>query len=259
MDISPEQSVDQRRQAILDLLDKRGKVRVTDLSRMFELSEVTIRNDLSELEATGRLERVHGGAVSTNKSYFNMSFHERITRYETEKQNIAKAAAAMINPNDTLMINSGTTTFFIAQELKTLKSLTVVTNSVVIAHELTPIPGFNVILLGGNFNPQYQFTYGEDALSQLRRYKTDKLILSADGVDSQLGLTTHHYQEADVSRAMLDRVNQSIVVADFTKIGRENFAHIAGIDRVDRLITNTSADPEELERIAGHGVEISVV
>ncbi|MBE6886757.1 MAG: DeoR/GlpR transcriptional regulator [Oscillospiraceae bacterium] len=259
MDISPEQSVDQRRQAILDLLDKRGKVRVTDLSRMFELSEVTIRNDLSELEATGRLERVHGGAVSTNKSYFNMSFHERITRYETEKQNIAKAAAAMINPNDTLMINSGTTTFFIAQELKTLKSLTVVTNSVVIAHELTPIPGFNVILLGGNFNPQYQFTYGEDALSQLRRYKTDKLILSADGVDSQLGLTTHHYQEADVSRAMLDRVNQSIVVADFTKIGRENFAHIAGIDRVDRLITNTSADPEELERIADHGVEISVV
>jgi len=259
LDISPEQSVDQRRQAILDLLDKRGKVRVTDLSRMFELSEVTIRNDLSELEATGRLERVHGGAVSTNKSYFNMSFHERITRYETEKQNIAKAAAAMINPNDTLMINSGTTTFFIAQELKTLKSLTVVTNSVVIAHELTPIPGFNVILLGGNFNPQYQFTYGEDALSQLRRYKTDKLILSADGVDSQLGLTTHHYQEADVSRAMLDRVNQSIVVADFTKIGRENFAHIAGIDRVDRLITNTSADPEELERIADHGVEISVV
>ena len=259
MEFSPEQGVDQRRQAILDLLDKRGKVRVTDLSKMFEISEVTIRNDLSELETTGRLERVHGGAVSTNKSYFNMSFYERISRYETEKQAIAKAAASLINPNDTLMINSGTTTFFIAKELKAFKSLTVVTNSVAIAHELTPVPGFNVILLGGNFNPQYQFTYGEDALSQLRRYKTDKLILSADGVDSQLGLTTHHYQEADVSRAMLDRVNQSIVVADFTKIGRENFAHIAGIDRVDRLITNISADSEELDRIAGHGVDISIV
>ena len=255
----PEQDITTRRKSILKLLEEQGKVRVSELSRMFQISEVTIRNDLTALENEGLLDRVHGGAVSTNKAYYTMGFNERIDQYVSEKQRIAKAALEMIQPNDTIMINSGTTTYFIARELKQLKSLTVVTNSLAVTQELSTLPGFNVVLLGGNYNPQYQFTYGEDAVQQLKRYKTDKLFLSADGVDSTCGLTTHHYQEADVSRAMLERVNQTIIVADYSKIGRENFANIAPIDCVDKLITNSTADREELDILREKGVEIVTV
>ena len=254
-----DQDITARRKSIVELLEKQGKVKVSELSRLFHISEVTIRNDLTELENEGLLDRVHGGAVSTNKAYYTMGFNERAAQYVPEKQQIAKAAVSFINPNDTIMINSGTTTFNIAKELRQFKGLTVVTNSLAIAQELSALPGFNVILLGGNYNPQYQFTYGEDAIQQLRLYKTYKLFLSADGVDSICGLTTHHYQEADVSRAMLERVNQTIIVADYSKIGRENFANIAPIDCVDKLITNETADKEILDVLRDKGVEIITV
>ncbi len=256
---SAEISVDDRRKKILELLAEKGKVRVSELSRLFDISDVTIRLDLGELEKAGLLERVHGGAVSTNKAYFNMDFSERISRFEEEKRNIARTAAAMVKDNDTLIINSGTTTYFIAQELKKRKALTVVTNSVMIAQELAHLQNFTVILLGGNYNYQYQFTYGDDTISQLQRYKTDKLILSVDGISSTEGLTTHHHQEAEVDRLMLQRVNQVIVVADYSKIGRENFASIAPPDVTDILITNHTADQEELESLAAQGIEIHAI
>lgn len=254
-----EMSVDERRRRILEILAAKGKVRVAELSRQFCISDVTIRLDLGELEKAGLLERVHGGAVSTNKAYFNMDFSERIGRFEKEKRDIARAAADMVQDNDTLIINSGTTTYFIAQELKKRKALTVVTNSIMIAQELAHIQNFNVILLGGNYNYQYQFTYGDDAVNQLQRYKTDKLILSVDGISSMAGLTTHHHQEAEVNRLMLQRVNQVIVVADYSKIGRENFAFIAPLNSADILITNRTADQEELAALADHSIEICTV
>ena len=254
-----EISVEDRRKGILELLSKTGKVKVSELSRLFNISEVTIRLDLAELEKGNLLERIHGGAVSTNKAYYSMNFDERIKKYEKEKREIAKAAAELVEDNDTILINSGTTTFFIAQELKKLKALTVVTNSLIIAQELAHIQNFNVILLGGNYNYQYQFTYGDDAVRQIQKYKTDKLILSVDGVSADFGLTTHHHQEVEVNRIMMERVNQVIIVADFSKIGRENFATISALDNVDTLITNSIANEEELKSIKIKGINVITV
>lgn len=254
--VSNEISVDDRRKTILEILTKKDKVKVAELSRIFNVSEVTIRLDLAELEKERLLERVHGGAVSTNKAYFGLNFNERIKKYENEKREIAKAAASLIQDNDTVLINSGTTTYFTAQELKKLKALTIVTNSLSVVQEFANIQNFNVILLGGNYNYQYQFTYGDDAIYQLMKYKTDKLILSVDGVSADFGLTTHHYQEAEVNKLMIDRVNQVIIVADFSKIGRENFATISNLEKVDTLITNKTANPEELKNIENMGINI---
>lgn len=257
--ITNEISIDDRRKKILELLDKTGKVKVSELSRIFNISEVTIRLDLTELEKGNLLERIHGGAVSTNKAYYNLNFDERIKKYEDEKREIAKAAASLVEDHDTILINSGTTTFFIAQELKRLKSLTVVTNSLIVAQELAQIQNFNVILLGGNFNNQYQFTYGDDAVRQIQKYKTDKLILSVDGVSADFGLTTHHHQEAEVNRMMMERVNQVVIVADYSKIGRENFATISSLENVDMLITNSNANADELNNIKTKGIHVVTV
>lgn len=254
-----EMDIDNRRKMILKLLGSEGKVKVVELSKLFGISEVTIRSDLSELEAEGLLERTHGGAISTNRFYSNMSLIDRMKTNEEEKRKIASACSSMISNGDTIMINSGTTTFFTVQELAHVKNLTIVTNSIAIASEAGNFNNMHVILLGGNFSPRYQFIYGDDAVSQLKRYKADKLILSADGVSGEEGITTYHHQEAEVNRQMMARVNKTIIVADYSKIGRSSFTFISPIENADIIITNQKSNQTELDLIREKGVEIKLV
>ena len=254
-----ELNIEERRKRIIEMLNREGRVKVVDLSKLFNISEVTIRNDLSELENLGILERVHGGAINTNKAYYNMSLHDRMKTNEVEKRNIAIAVASMIADGDTIMINSGTTTLFVVQELKNVKNLTIVTNSLSIAQEVGYCNNIHVILLGGNLNPQYQFTYGDDTINQLKKYKADKLILAADGVSFEEGVTTYHHLEAEVNRQMIARVNKTIVVLDYTKIGRASFAHIDSLDNIDVLVTNQNANHNQIELIKEKGIETRLV
>lgn len=251
-----EIGIDERRNTILEMLKENGKVKVTELSRTFGISEVTIRNDLSELEAEGMLTRVHGGAVGTRKAYCNMSLNDRMNVNRDEKIEIAKEVKTLIEDGDTLMLDSGTTTYFVARELTDIKNLTIVTNSLAVAQELSYQNNINVILLGGSLDPRYQFTYGDDAQCQLKKYKADKMIIAVDGVSAGSGLTTYHYLEVEVSRQMIQRANQTIVVADYNKIAREGFAYIDAITSIDTLVTNKKADKEELSRISEQGIEV---
>lgn len=254
-----EQSMEDRRQRIVEMLKLQGKVKVTDLSRFFHISEVTIRNDLSELENEGMLERVHGGAIRSVQSYYKLSFQERMATNEPEKRRIAASIIPMVNDGDTLIINSGTTTLFVAQELVKKRNLTVVTNSLAIAQELGAVNSGSVIILGGNLNPQYQFSHGDDTINQLRKYRADKLILSVDGVSVEEGLTTYHHLEAEVNRQMISRVNRIIIAADHTKIGRIGFARIDGLEGMDVLVTNEGADTEEIQAIRSLGIDVHLV
>lgn len=248
--------IDERRTSILEMLKNDSKVKVFDLSQIFNISEVTIRNDLTTLEMAGLLQRIHGGAISTSKAYYNMSLNDRMITNKQEKRQIAKAVAAMISEGDTLMLDSGTTTYFVSKEIVDIKNLTIVTNSLQIARELSYQNNINVILLGGSLDPQYQFTYGDDAINQLKKYRADKMIIATDGVSATNGLSTYHYLEAEVSRQMIKRANRTIVVADYTKIGREGFAHIDDISSINTLVTNNNADKEEIRLLIEENVEV---
>ncbi|MDR3645302.1 MAG: DeoR/GlpR family DNA-binding transcription regulator [Clostridia bacterium] len=252
-------SVEDRRRKILEMINSNGKVKVTELSRLFGISEVTIRNDLTELENQGLLERIHGGAVSTYKNYYSMTFSDRLNTNTDEKRKIAVAAANLISDGDTVLLGSGTTPLFVAKALKGKKSLTIVTNSLSIAQEASFDLNFYVIMLGGNLISQYLFTYGDDTISQLKRYKADKLIISPDGVSAEDGVSTCYHHEAEICRQMISRSNECIVIADYTKIGRASFVHIESIDRVDRLITNDIANKDEIAAIRKMGVEVNLV
>lgn len=254
-----ELGVESRRNKIIEILTQQGRVKVVELSKLFGTSEVTIRSDLSELENMGLLERIHGGAVSTYRSYYNMSLHERMKANEEEKRRIAQEASKLISDGDTLMVNSGTTTLYTVQELRNTRNLTIVTNSLSVAQEIGHYRNIHIILLGGNFDPQYQFTYGDDTINQLDKYRASKLILSVDGISLNNGITTFHHLEAEVNRQMAARVNKIIIVADYTKIGRTSFAHINSIDGIDILITNQRANQEELNKIAKRNIEIRLV
>ena len=238
-------SADTRREKILELLNTSGKVKVSELALLFGISEVSIRNDLIELEKKGDLERTHGGAVSTVRTYYNMDFFERKNKNVEEKRNIAAKVASLISDGDTVMLNAGTTSFFIANELKAFRKLKIITNSIAVVMDLANSSGINVTLLGGKFNPAYHFSYGDDAATQLRRYNTDVSILSIDGVAALHGLTTYHEEEAEICRMMLARAKRRIIAADFSKIGRESFTAVAGIEEVDILVTNENASKDE--------------
>lgn len=245
-----------RRQEITNLLMQNGRIKVNDLAKRFAISEVTIRNDLTILEHEGLLERVHGGAISTRRAYYNMSITERAQTNEVEKRSIAERTAALICDGETLLINSGTTTLYVAQALKDKNNLTVLTNSLPIAQEMGYHRSTRVILLGGNLDSRYQYTYGDHTIYLINQYRADKLILSVDGISAQDGVSTYHHLEREVDRAMLERSGEVIVAADYNKIGRISFATICPVPQMHTLITNQTADAEEIADLVGLGIEV---
>lgn len=251
--------IDQRKTKILELLATNGDVHVTELSRLFDVSEVTIRIDLAYLEERGLLSRVYGGAISSYKNYYNMNLKQRSTINGVEKKAIASRICDMINDNETIFFNSGTTVLYVLRVLKYKKNITVVTNSLVIASEAAGFAGFSVILLGGLLHPKYQFTYGDDTKNLLLTYHADKAILSVDGVNGQSGYSTYYPQETEICRQMLKQANTSIIAVDYTKIGRIAFSNIAPVNTADRIVTNKNAPLSEIDIIRETGVEVIIV
>lgn len=250
----------ERKQKILELLQRDGRVKVSELSRLFDISDVTIRMDLADLEAQGRLSRVYGGAVSSYKSYCSMDMQQRLTTNRDQKQAIARRIVEMIEDNDTIMLNAGTTTLTVFRMLPQALNLSIVTNSVTIAMEAGSNPNFNVVLLGGAVNPRHQFTYGDDAIAQLCRYHADKLILSVDGISVSNGLTTFLNAEADLDRTFLSHAATRIIAADATKLERTAFAKIAELTEADYIVTNNEPSmAEELEQLRLDGRTVITV
>jgi len=249
-------ALNERKQKILEILEKNGAVKVTELSKTLGTSEVTIRNYLADMESKGLLSRVHGGAMSSYKPYYSMNFSQRLETNQNEKSAIAKKIASMIEQNDTIMLNSGTTTLLVFRSLPMSYNLNIVTNSISIALEASDNPNFNVILVGGAVNTKYQFTFGTDAVAQLKNYHADKLILSVDGIDSSKGFTTYYDKEAEIDRTMIAQSEKCIVAADFSKFDRAAFAKISDHTVADYIVTNKDVSSEMLTKFSASGTDI---
>ncbi len=249
-------TAEQRKQKILDQLRDNDSVRVSELSKQFSISEVTIRTYLEDLEKKGLLTRVHGGAICTYKPYYSMSNTPKNDIALSLKSDVAQRAAELIEPNDTVMLNAGSTTLLAFRRFPIGYNLNIVTNSIPIALEASGNPNYNVILIGGTIDAKYKFTYGNDAAEQLSHYYADKLILSVDGVDIVNGITTCNHKEAEIDRIMIERSKKCIVTADRTKIARTAFANISGIDAAHHIITNTGADRATIQELRALGTEV---
>ena len=249
-------STEQRREEIIDLIRENGKVRVSELSKKYEISEVSIRKDLEVLEAQGQLSRVHGGAVGLNKLYVNMDLSERFKTNAQAKRKLAEFAASFIEDNDTIMMNAGTTLTYVLRAIRDKKNITIVTNSVQNATEAALFTSFNVILLGGELDSKYQFTYGEDAIKQLENYHANKCILSVDGICSTAGLTLYYSNEAPLAKKMIECSGEVIVTADSSKLGKNVFARVTDASKMNVLVTTSSDNRAELERLKKLGVKI---
>lgn len=246
----------ERRDKILEILHTEGKVKVAELSALFNVSEVSIRNDLAELESEGVLSRVHGGAVGSYASYYHMSLAQRSGTNKASKDAIAAKIADMIGDQQTVLMNAGTTTLAVMHMLANKRDVTIVTNSVVLALEGAKYPNLHVLLLGGNVDYEYQYVHGTMTLKQLKEFYVDLLILSADGIDAEHGISTYYDAEADICRQMIKQSKRVIAALDHTKIGRVTFRNIADAEKVDCVVTTPIADPDALEALREKGIQI---
>ena len=245
----------ERKSKILDSLNKNGKVKVCDLSQIYEVSEVTIRRDLQELEEAELIKRVHGGAVLNDSTKFEPTFSEKIDKFYDEKESVGKLAASMILDGDTVVLDAGTTTLNISRYI-TAKNITVLTNSVDIAFELAKKQNVEVIVTGGTLRWETRALVGPVADNTFKSFRVDKSFIGANGVCIINGLTTPNIIEANTKREMIKIAKKIIVVCDHTNFSKVSFAKIVDLDSIDIIITDNQLDDEMLEKFKKKDVNI---
>lgn len=249
---------EQRRRKILDLIEQKGQVTVRDLLERFSISAVTARSDLDVLSSQGMIVRTHGGAVRQIDATEEYPLRLKKTLHHSEKTRIGRAAAELIQNNETVILDSGTTTAEIARHLKLrrLKSVNVITHALNVAYELMDATDISLIMVGGLLRPVSCSFVGPQAEAMLREFHADRLFLAVDGFDLEIGPSTPDVLEAQLNSLMMRISKEVNVVADFSKLGRRSVSRIGSLSGVHRLITDTRAPAEFTDALRKAKVEV---
>jgi DeoR family transcriptional regulator of aga operon len=248
-----------RRVYIIDKLNSTGQVDVSTLSRELEVSEVTIRNDLEKLEEKNILIRARGGAIKLDRVSADFSISDKHKQHSEEKKRIGTAAAQFIQDGETIILDSGTTTMEIVKNLPKTITLTVISNALNIANQLSEHPDVNLIIPGGIFRKKSLSLVGSAAEESFKNFYCDKLFLAVDGIDPTYGLSTPNLEEAQINRVMISISKQVIVVTDSSKFHKRCLAFISPINNIDMVITDTGILPEDQAKLENSGIKVIVV
>ncbi len=252
----PGRITSQRRQRLLDQLEARGSLRVSDLAAAFRVTEITIRRDLEELAKDGLVDRFHGGARLAHTAGRESLFVEKGTQHAVEKEAIGAEAATLVKDEDTVLLNAGSTTLAVLRHLRQ-RNVRIVTNNAA-AVELTDAVG-ELIVVGGEFRAKSRSLIGDLALQTLSQIHASICILGTNGVSARTGLTTSVHAETAINRMMVERSDGNVVVvADGSKIGVTSSFACLPLVQVRTLITDPSANPEQLAAIRAAGVRVIV-
>jgi DeoR family transcriptional regulator, aga operon transcriptional repressor len=253
---------DGRRERMLALIKEREFVRVGELRDRFGISEVTVRSDLAALADRGEIHRLRGGAIPRAALGQERPFEESETSYALEKLAIGEAAAELVGDGESVLIDVGTTAVAAARALAArseLRDVVVFTNGIATALALEPaIPRMAVIVLGGTLRPLQHSLVDPLAAHILDQISANTLLLGCNGVHPTGGITNINLPEAQIKRRMVKAARRRIVVADGSKIGRIELAHVCGVDQVEVLVTDESASPAVLASIREHGCEVVI-
>jgi DeoR family transcriptional regulator of aga operon len=250
---------EERQRAILDLLHRDGRVLVMDLARHFRTSQVTIRKDLETLHEKGRVHRTHGGALpASDGALDDPSLRQKEKLHRKEKLQIAAAAARMVTEGHVVILDSGTTTTAIARALRGREHLTIITNAVNIAAELSG-SAIEVILTGGTLRKNSFSLVGPIAEETLRKLNADILFLGVDGFDVKHGLSTPNLLESRVNRAMIEISKTAVAVCDSSKFGKRSLSLIAPTSALHQVITDSNVAKGTVSALRKCGVDITLV
>lgn len=255
----PVFSVAERRNRTLKMLKDNGQVFVVELSRLLDVSEVTIRKDLQYLERRNLLIRTHGGAMLNDYLVQDQHFDEKGKRYAAEKQRIGEAAAGLVEDGDTILMDAGTTMIQIARHLNGKRKLTILTSAINVAMELLRLPDIQLVMLGGLIRSTSAAVVGPYAETMVSDHYCSKFFLAVDGLDPDFGLTTTNAMEAHLNKMMIESARKTILVMDSSKFGRRGLSRICGLDRIHMVITDGGISDAMRRVLEDRGVELMVV
>lgn len=247
-----------RQSQIIDLLIKEEAMSVSELAEMLDVSSVTIRKDLNELEKANKLYRSHGRARIINPFTLNRSVSEKEKMFPEQKDAIGREASKLIDKDDSIIIASGTTVHALARNIKPLHRLTVVTASLQVSVILSQDESNDIIQLGGMLRHSSLSVVGQYSKSILENCSFSKLFIGVDGIDFNYGFTTTDMREAELNQQMMRAAQKVIVLADSSKFGKRGFAKIGNIEDIDMIITDTGVNPNVVKQIKEHGIEVII-
>lgn len=245
-----------RVQYILEALDRRDFVRVSELVKRLEVSHMTVRRDLAELEDKGLLVRSYGGAMKGEVIESLFSFARRLERNRAQKEAICRAASRFVRDGEVLFIDCGSTLFRLCHHLKGRKNLRVITTSLPVVAELIHQANIRVSLAGGEVVGERQAVYGAAAERQIGEYHADKAFIGADGLSLKNGLSSYDEQEAGVTRRMAESADRVYLLCDSSKIERDSYVRFAPLSLFQVLITDRRLPPPVRERYRKQGIEV---
>lgn len=257
----------ERHDKIVAYVQEHRSATVEALAQSLSASRETIRRDLSRLAERGLLRKIHGGAV-LHEVRGEGTFTNRLTEQRSAKRQIARAAAALFAPGDSLFIDNGSTTLAFAEELARIGGMTIVTNGTLIAtaiaqasqaSERSAKPRSHVYLIGGSFAEDGVETVGPLAMEQLRRFHAQHAVLTIGALNAKRGVLDHNIDEAEIARSMIAQAEKVTVIADASKLGRTAMFEVCALTEIDRLVTETQPMPDLTHALDEAGVEIIIV
>jgi len=245
-----------RRRKITELVNARGSMRVIELSKILGVSGVTVRNDLEQLAHEGLVVRDHGGAIARAYTALSVAFDQRAQLNLEAKQRIGQAAASLVKPGDTIILDSGTTLLELAKRLPHLSPLTIITNSLNVATQVGSLPDVHVVLAGGSLSTETISTVGPLAERDLGDLLADRLFLGTHSFDLETGLSDVSLEVARIKRVMISTAKQVILLADSAKFLTRSMARVAPLSAINYLITDTGFPVEIVQQLAAQNIEV---
>ena len=246
----------ERQKFILDELHKDGAVTVSRLATSLDVTEETIRRDLEKLEKQESLRRTHGGAVPIDGTTYELSLEKRKSTNVEVKQKLAAIAANHVVSGDTIFLDASTTTFFMAKEIKKLKNITVITNSLRVIAELCSCEHIKLIAVGGIVSSNQSFVGSLSEKSIRESYFANKMFFSSKGVTKENGILESNEQECGIKQSMLSNSEAKYFLCDSAKIGRVSFAKLTSLSDIDYIITDKTPDEEFVSALEDNNVKL---
>ncbi len=248
----------ERQKKILNLLKERKRVTVKGLSDYFKISEVTVRNDLKELANSGKIIRTHGGAIYLDNSEIEGIYNYRKNKNVIQKKKIAKLASSLINDGEVVFIDASTTSSHIIPHLYDKMELTVVTNSIEVAHTLATSSLINILLIGGRIRREALSTTGYPIEYILENINLSKAFMGASGFTIEEGLTDVNQEEIYIKKSIVEKSKNTIAIVDSSKWGKVSFGTFAETKSIKIFITDKKAPDFMVKKLNKIGVQVLI-
>jgi len=246
----------ERQNKILLWINQHYRITIGEVCTHYSVSEATARRDLETLAATGKVQRVHGGAIAVDKAPPEMPLLQRQVDQIVEKQRIGKIAAGLVKDGETVLLGSGTTVLEVARNLKEKQNLTVITNSLSVVNLLSDYPNITIVCLGGLLRPSELSFIGHITEQVLAGVRADKVFIGVRAINIKEGLTNDYLPETLTDRAILNVGQENIVVADHTKFGRTSTVMLVPINQIHTLVTGVETPVEQIKEIGKKNIHV---